>query len=109
MTNSSDKNSLNQIKNIEKQLNDYLSEYQSKCNRVKEVVSKQTDINDASMDNFSKGIVSTLKNFRYTYATYGQFVLEYVQKNAKQNIVDTNFENVLTRVKTLVETYKGDR
>lgn len=109
LASSSDKSNLNNIKSIEKELENYFNEYQSKCDRVKEIVSKQTDINDASMENFSKGIISTLKNFRYTYASFGQFVLEYVQQNAKWNIVDTNFENALTRVKTLVETYKGDR
>lgn len=109
LTNSKDKDSLNKIKNIEKELENILSEYQSKCNRIKEVVSKQTDINDASMENFSKGLTSTLKNFRYKYATYGQFVLEYVKKNSKNNMTDSDFENDLNTIKSLVENYEGDR
>lgn len=108
LTNNSSKDSLKEIKNIKSQIESNFDEYDSKRERIVNVVSKQSSVNTESMENFSNGLIKTMKQCRFYYAKMGQFVMNYVKEFARNGITDSKFDNALDTIDNLVITFEGD-
>ena len=108
LTNDSSKDRLKEIKDIKSQFESNFNEYDSKCERIVNVVTKQSSVNDESMENFSNGLIKTMKQCRLNYAKMGQFVMNYVKEYARNGVTDSNFDNALETINNLVISFEGD-